>query len=81
MRNLKHKQKKLSRKQKESVSRKRARLLVAKTYEKLLNRRNHFQHKLSKRIADENKAIIVETLKVNNILQNRKLSKHIVNAA
>jgi len=81
MRNLRRKQKKLSRKQKGSVSRKRARLLVAKTHEKLFNSRNDFQHKLSKTMVDENQAIIVETLKVKNMLKNRKLSKHIADAA
>ena len=81
MRNLRCKQKKLSRKQKGSVSRKRARLLVAKTHEKLFNSRNDFQHKLSKTMVDENQAIIVETLKVKNMLKNRKLSKHIADAA
>ena len=77
MRNLRRKQKSLSRKTKGSQSRAKARLLVAKCHEKLANTRNDFQHKLSKTMGDENQAIVVETLKVKNMLKNRKLSRHI----
>ena len=80
-RNLKIKQKKLSRKLKSSKSRNKARLLVAKAHEKLSNRRSDFQHKQSKIIIDENQAVIVETLKVKNMLKNKKLSKHISDAS
>lgn len=81
MRNLRCKQQKLSRKQKGSRSRSRARLLVAKCHEKVTNSRNDFQHKISKSIVDENQAIIVETLKIKNMLKNHKLAKHIADAA
>lgn len=79
--NLRTKQKKLSRKQKGSKVRNKSRLLVAKCHERLANIRNDFQHKVSKTIIDENQAIIVETLKVKNMLKNRKLSKHISDAS
>ena len=79
--NLRRKQKSLSRKKKGSKSRSKARLLVAKAHEKTTNARNDFQHKLSKRLVDENQAIVVETLKVKNMLKNRKLSKHIADAS
>jgi putative transposase len=80
-RNLRIKQKKLSRKQKGSKARYKSRLLVAKCHERVRNIRNDFQHKISKAIIDENQAIIVETLKVKNMLKNRKLSKHISDAS
>lgn len=79
--NLKIKQRKLSKKQKTSRKRSKAKLLVAKAHEKIKNARNDFQHKLSRRIADKNQAVGVETLKVKNMLKNRKLSKAISDAA
>jgi putative transposase len=79
--NLKIKQKKLSRKLKGSKSRNKARLLIAKAHERLSNCRADFQHKQSKAIIDENQAVIVETLKVKNMLKNKKLSKHISDAS
>ena len=45
------------------------------------NTRNDFQHKLSKTMVDENQAIVVETLKVKNMLKNRKLSRHIADVS
>jgi putative transposase len=74
-------QKILNRKTKGSASRGKARLLVAKCHERLANTQNDFQHKLSKTMVDGNQAIIVETLKVKNMLKNRKLSRHIADVA
>ena len=50
---------------------------MAKAHEKTKNARDDFQHKLSKNIADKNQAVGVETLKVKNMLKNRKLSRAI----
>jgi len=79
--NLRRKQKALSRKKKGSNGRAKARHLVAKCHEKTTHAREHFQHNLSHQLIDENQAIVVETLKVNNLLKNKKLSKHIADAA
>jgi putative transposase len=77
---LRRKQKAISRKQKESKSRAKARVIVAKAHEKVANARADFQHKLSRRLVDENQAVVVETLRVRNMLKNRKLSKAISDA-
>jgi putative transposase len=84
--NLRRKQKVLSRTKKGSSGRAKARLLVAKAHERTANARNDFQHKLSRNIIDENQATSrvgtgVETLKVKNMVKNRKLAKHISDAA
>ncbi|AXX63873.1 RNA-guided endonuclease InsQ/TnpB family protein [Vibrio vulnificus] len=79
--NLRRKQKTLSRCKKGSKNRTKARLLLAKAHERVANARNDFQHQLSKRIIDENQAIIVETLKSSNMLKNKRLAKHIADAA
>ncbi|EWH00803.1 transposase, partial [Halomonas sp. BC04] len=79
--NLRRKQKALSRCQKGSRRRAKARLLVARAHERLANARNDFQHKLSRQIVDDNQAVIVETLKVRNMMKNARLAKHIGDAS
>jgi len=79
--NLRRKQKALSRCQKGSRRRAKARLLVAKAHERLANARNDFQHKLSRQIVDNSQAVIVETLKVRNMMKSARLAKHIGDAS
>lgn len=79
--NLRRKQRQLSRKKKGSANRAKARLIVAKCHEKLANSRSDFQHKLSRTMIDENQAVIVETLKSANMMKNKRLSKHIADAS
>ncbi|MFK7159509.1 RNA-guided endonuclease TnpB family protein [Marinospirillum sp. MEB164] len=79
--NLRRKQKALSRCKKGSKGRAKARLKLAKAHQRLANARADFQHKLSRQLIDENQAVIVETLKVKNMLKNKKLSKHIADAS
>jgi putative transposase len=79
-RNLRRKQKALSRKEKGSRNRAKARLIVAAAHERVANARGDFQHKLSRRLVDENQAIIVEALAVKNMLKNRKLARSISDA-
>ncbi|KEI10158.1 IS200/IS605 family element RNA-guided endonuclease TnpB [Clostridium novyi] len=70
-------QKDLSRKQKGSNNRCKARLKVAKLHEKITNQRKNFLHKLSIKLIRENQSIVIEDLKVKNMLQNHKLAKAI----
>lgn len=81
LQSIKQKQKALSRKQKGSHNRAKARIALAKAHEKLANVRNDFQHKLSKKLADENQAVMIETLKVKNMMKNRRLSQSIGDAS
>ena len=70
-------QKDLSRKKKSSNNRNKARLKVAKLHEKIANQRKDFLHKLSSKIINENQVIVLEDLKVCNMLKNHKLAKAI----
>ncbi|WP_282156503.1 RNA-guided endonuclease TnpB family protein [Vibrio diabolicus] len=79
--NLRRKQRQLSRKAKGSANRAKARILVAQCHEKVANARADFQHKLSRTLVDENQAVIVETLKSANMMKSRKLAKHIADAS
>ena len=74
---LKKLQKDLSRKKKGSKNRIKARLKVAKLHEKIANQRKDFLQKLSSKIINENQVIILEDLKVSNMLKNHKLAKAI----
>ena len=79
--NLRRKQKSLSRKKKGSSKRNKARMQVAKAHEKVANARSDFQHKLSYHLAGENQAVGMESLRVKNMLKNRRLAKAIGDAA
>ncbi|UUX93441.1 IS200/IS605 family element RNA-guided endonuclease TnpB [Methanoplanus endosymbiosus] len=78
---LKVLQKRLSRKQKGSNNRNKAKNAVAKIHEKIHNQRSDFQHKLSFRLVCENQAIALETLNVEGMLKNHKLAQHIADAS
>jgi putative transposase len=75
--NLKRKQKKLSRKVKGSNTRNKARILVAKAHEHTANARKDWLHKLSHRLVDENQVIAVEDLHVKGMMKNHCLAKAI----
>lgn len=74
---LKKLQKDLSRKKKGSNNRNKARIKVAKLYEKITNQKKDFLHKLSSKLIRENQSIVIEDLKVSNMLKNHKLAKAI----
>jgi putative transposase len=75
--NLKRKQQKLSRTQKGSRRRAKARRIVARVHERITNTRKDFQHKLSRRLVNENQVIVVENLAVKNMVKNHNLAKAI----
>lgn len=74
-------QKDLSRRQKGSKNREKCRIKVARQHEKIANQRKDFLHKLSKRIICENQTVVLESLKVKNMMSNRKLSKSIADVS
>jgi putative transposase len=74
---LKKLQKDLSRKKKGSSNRNKARLKVCKLHEKIVNQRKDFLHKLSSTIINENQVIVIEDLRVSNMIKNHKLAKAI----
>jgi putative transposase len=75
--NLKLKQQQLSRKQKDSNNRNKARKKVARVHRKIANCREDFRHKLSRRIVNENQVIVTENLNVKGMMQNHCLAKSI----
>ena len=77
LRKLRISQRSLSRKQKGSNNREKQRLKVSKLHKKVRNQRNDYQHKVSRELSDKFKVICLETLKVKNMVKNKRLSKAI----
>jgi len=75
--NLKTKQRQLSRKEKGSNNRNKARKKVAKVHNKVTRCREDFLHKLSRKLVDENQVIAVENLNVKGMVKNHNLARAI----
>lgn len=73
-------QRRLSRKQKGSKNRSKARLKVARLHAHIANQRKDYLHKLTTKLIRENQAIAIESLQVSNMIRNRHLAKHIGDA-
>ncbi|AOY80456.1 RNA-guided endonuclease TnpB family protein [Moorena producens JHB] len=67
-------QKALSRKQKGSNNRDKARLKVARIHAKIKDARRDFTHKLTTQLVSENQLIVFEDLAVKNMVKNHKLA-------
>lgn len=74
-------QKDLSRCKKGIKNREKCRVKVAKQHERIANQRKDFLNKVSKRIIDENQVVVLESLKVRNMMSNNKLSKSIADVS
>jgi len=78
---LRRRQRDLSRKQRGSKNRAEARTLVAKTHTKINNQRRDFLHKVANAYIKDYGTIMVEDLKIKNMVQNRHLAKSISDAS
>lgn len=77
LKKLRRVQKSLSRKPNGSNNKNKARIKVAKIYEKVANQQKDFCHKLSTQLVKENDIICIEDLQVKNMIKNRKLARNI----
>lgn len=80
-RRLTRAQKALSRKQKGSANRARARQVVARIHARIGDRRRDFLHKLTTRLVRETQTVVIEDLAVRNMLANHSLARAISDAA
>ena len=74
---LKKLHKQLSKKQKGSNNRAKAKLKLAKAHEKIKNQKQDFIHNITTKIVNENQVIILEDLNVSGMMKNHKLAKAI----
>lgn len=68
---------KFNKTEKGGKNREKLRIKVAKVYQKITNQKQHFFHQVSNKLIRENQSISCETLKVENMIKNKKLSKSI----
>ncbi|MDQ2905833.1 MAG: transposase [Chloroflexota bacterium] len=78
---LKKLHRRLSRKQKESQNRKKARKVLAKAYLKVQRQREDFARKTASALISSHDLIAYENLKIRNLVKNRKLAKSISDAS
>ena len=81
MAKLKKLHKSLSRKSNGNKNKEKARLKLAKCYEKVTNQRKDFLHKLSRMLVEEYDLIVIEDLKVSNMIKNHSLAQSISSAS
>ncbi|MGH7743373.1 MAG: RNA-guided endonuclease InsQ/TnpB family protein [Candidatus Dormibacteria bacterium] len=74
-------QHRLARKAKGSNNRAKARVVVAKVYARITDRRKATLHELSTRIIRENQTVIIEDLSVRNMVRNHCLARAISDAS
>lgn len=74
---LKVLQRRFAKKQKGSNRRERARIQLAKQYERVRNCRANFIHQVTSRIVRENQTIIIEDLNIQGMVKNHNLAKSI----
>ena len=70
-------QKQLSRKQKGSNNRDKARIKLAKAYKKINDKKQYYLHQVSNALIDENQVICMEDLNVKGMLRNHKIAESI----
>jgi putative transposase len=68
-------QRKLSRKEKGSNNRRKQKRKVARVHLKVANQRDDFLHKLSREMAESYSVMVIEDLRIENLVKNHKVAK------
>lgn len=74
---IKRLQRQLSRKQKGSKNRERARIRLAKKHRKIDNRKQNYLHQVSNRLINENQVVCMEDLNVKGMMRRHTLAESI----
>ena len=78
---IKRLQRQLSRKQKGSKNREKARIKLARAYERVTDIREDYQHKISYKLANENQIVCMEDLDVKGMMKDHRLARSISDAS
>ena len=74
---IKRLQRQLSRKEKGSNNRNKARIKITKVYKKINDKKQYYLHQVSNTLINENQVICMEDLNVKGMLRNHKLAESI----
>ena len=74
---IKRLQKQLSRKEKGSNNRNKARIKLAKVYKRITDKKQYYLHQVSNTLINENQVICMEDLNVSGMLRNHKIADSI----
>ena len=72
---IQRKQRRLSKKIKNSHNYNKLKQQIARLYKKLTNARKYLNHQITKKLVEENDIIVTESLKVKNMIKNHNLAK------
>ncbi|MDI6884405.1 MAG: RNA-guided endonuclease TnpB family protein [Hadesarchaea archaeon] len=78
---IRMRQRQVSKKQKDSTNREKARIKLARAHGKLVNQRNDFLHKLSHFYVQNYDIIVAEDLNIAGMVKNHSLSQRILDAS
>ena len=70
-------QRNVSKKQKGSKNKEKARIRLAKTYNKINNKKEYYLHSITNQLLSENQTIVIEDLNVSGMLKNHCLARSI----
>lgn len=77
LKKLKYLQRQHSKKSKGTKSRNKARILLAKQYQKVTNERNNYLHQVSSKMINDNQVIVLEDLAIKSMVKNHNLAQAI----
>ena len=78
---IKRKQRELSRREKGSSNYYKTKRKLAILFQKLKNARKHFIHQITKKLVLENDIVVSETLKVKEMIEEKKFSKYLTDVS
>lgn len=78
---LRNLQRKFAKTKKGGKNREKLRIKIAKKHIKICNQKEHYYHQITNKLISENQTIVMETLKINNMVKNPNLSRSISDAS
>lgn len=78
---LRNLQRKFAKTKKGGKNREKLRIKIAKKHIKIINQKEHYYHQITNKLIRENQTIVMETLKIKNMVKNHNLARSISDAS